>query len=333
MGNKSEAKKTMIAAGVPTVPGSDGVVTSPDEAVKVAKATGYPLIIKASAGGGGRGMRVVKSEDGLLDAYRMATTEAEAAFGNGDVYIEKFIEEPRHIEIQILSDRHGNAIYLGERDCSIQRRHQKLIEESPSPFLTEELRSKMGEAAVKAANAIQYQGAGTVEFLVDKHQNFYFMEMNTRIQVEHTVTEEVTKIDLVKEQIQIAYTGKQLIAQEDVTFCGHAIEFRINAEDPDKQFAPCPGQINLFLPPGGIGVRVDTYVYPDYFIPPYYDSMIAKLIVWGRNRHEAIARGKRALDEFVIDGVKTTVPFHLDVLNHERFISGKFDTGFIEKHM
>lgn len=333
MGNKSEAKKTMKRFKVPCVPGSDGLVSSEAELEKLIPAIGFPLIIKASAGGGGKGMRVVESQTELKKAYNMAVSEAKSAFGNGDVYVEKFIEGPRHVEIQILSDRSGRAVYLGERDCSIQRRHQKLIEESPSPILDEKLRRKMGEASIRAAKGIGYQGAGTVEFLVDKHQNFYFMEMNTRIQVEHTVTEMVTTIDLVKEQIKIAATNKLELKQSDIKLSGHAIELRINAEDHEKNFAPCPGLIKLFLPPGGIGVRVDSYIYPGYTVPPYYDSLLGKLIVWGHDRKEAIARALRALDEFVIDGVKTTIPFHVDVLQHPRFVSGDFDTHFVDKYM
>ncbi|MSR89189.1 MAG: acetyl-CoA carboxylase biotin carboxylase subunit [Candidatus Margulisbacteria bacterium] len=333
MGNKSEAKKTMKRFKVPCVPGSVGLVSSEAELEKLAPSIGFPLIIKASAGGGGKGMRVVESKTELKKAFNMAVSEAKSAFGNGDVYVEKFIEGPRHVEIQILSDRSGRAVYLGERDCSIQRRHQKLIEESPSPILDEKLRRKMGEASIRAAKGIGYQGAGTVEFLVDKHQNFYFMEMNTRIQVEHTVTEMVTTIDLVKEQIKIAATNKLDLKQSDIKLSGHAIELRINAEDHEKNFAPCPGLIKLFLPPGGIGVRVDSYIYPGYTVPPYYDSLLGKLIVWGHDRKEAIARALRALDEFVIDGVKTTIPFHVDVLQHPRFISGDFDTHFVDKYI
>jgi acetyl-CoA carboxylase biotin carboxylase subunit len=331
MGNKSEAKKTMIKVKVPTVPGSTGIVEDEKELLKVAEKTGYPLMIKASAGGGGKGMRVVHKKEDLIDLYTIAVAEARSAFGNGDIYVEKFIEEPRHVEIQILSDSKGNAIHLGERDCTVQRRHQKLIEESPSPALDPKLRKKMGEAAVKAASSIKYEGVGTVEFLVDKHKNFYFMEMNTRIQVEHPVTEMVTNIDLVKEQIIIAATKKLYLKQSDVQFNGHCIELRINAEDHTKNFAPCPGRIDLYLPAGGIGVRVDTHIYPGYVVPPYYDSLLGKLIVWGRDRNEAIARANRALEEFVISGVATTIPFHLLVLKHPDFISGKFDTSFVDK--
>lgn len=333
MGNKSVAKSTMKQFGVPTVPGSDGIVESADQLDDIAARTGFPLMIKASAGGGGKGMRIVPSQAELHELYTIATTEAKASFGNGDVYIEKFIENPRHVEIQILADATGHAIHLGERDCTIQRRHQKLIEEAPSPVLDASLREMMGKASVAAASAIKYTGAGTVEFLVDKHLNFYFMEMNTRIQVEHPVTEMITSIDLLKEQIRIAATGTLLLQQSDIQFHGHAIEFRINAEDPTRHFAPCPGKINLFLPPGGIGVRVDSHIYPGYIVPPYYDSLLGKLIVWGSDRTEAIARAKRALDEFIIDGVHTTIPFDIQVLQHPQFIKGEFDTSFIEKYM
>ncbi|NBV42674.1 acetyl-CoA carboxylase biotin carboxylase subunit [bacterium] len=333
MGNKSEAKATMKRFNVPTIPGSDGVVSSEEQLEAVAKQTGFPLIIKASAGGGGKGMRVVDNPALLKEAYTIATTEAKSAFGNGDVYIEKFIENPRHVEIQILSDPTGHAIHLGERDCSVQRRHQKLIEESPSPVLDETLRKKMGEAAVTVASQLKYTGAGTVEFLVDKHRNFYFMEMNTRIQVEHPVTEMVTATDLVKHQILIAATGKLSLKQSDIQLKGHAIEFRINAEDHTRHFAPSPGKINLFLPPGGIGTRVDSHIYPGYVVPPYYDSLLGKLIVWAENRNEAIKRAQRALDEFIVDGVHTTIPFHLLVLQNPQFLSGDFDTSFVDRYM
>lgn len=333
MGNKNEARRTMQKYNVPTVPGSKDIVHSEAELSEMASSVGYPLMIKASSGGGGKGMRIVKSENELFEMFRLATMEAKSSFGNGDVYIEKYVEEPRHIEFQILSDKHGNAVHLGERDCSIQRRHQKLIEEAPSPFLDETLRQKMGDAAVAAVKAIHYQGAGTIEFLVDKNKNFYFMEMNTRIQVEHPVTETITGIDLIKEQIIIAATNKLNLKQTDIRISGHAIEFRINAEDYRKNFMPSPGKINLFLPPGGIGIRLDTHLYPGYSIPPYYDSMMAKLITSGKNREEALARARRALEEFVIDGVPTTIPFHLKVLQNPHFIKGDFDTSFIEKYM
>ncbi len=331
MGNKSQAKKTMKRFKVPTVPGSDGLVDSESELDAIAEATGLPLMIKASAGGGGKGMRIVTDKSQLKELYQMAVNEARSAFGNGDIYIEKFIEEPRHVEIQVMSDSRGNAVHLGERDCTVQRRHQKLIEESPSPILNEKLRKRMGDAAVKAASSLKYEGVGTIEFLVDKHKNFYFMEMNTRIQVEHPVTEVVTSMDLVKEQIQIAATKRMDFKQKDITFSGHCIELRINAEDHTKNFAPSPGRIDLFLPPGGIGVRVDTHIYPGYVVPSHYDSLLGKLIVWGKDRSEAIARAIRALDEFVISGVATTIPFHLQVLRHPKFISGQFDTSFVDK--
>ncbi len=333
MGNKSEAKATMKRFNVPTVPGSDGIIESEDQLDAIAERTGFPLMIKASAGGGGKGMRIVESNAQLHEMYTIATSEAKSAFGNGDVYIEKFVENPRHVEIQVLSDEHGHAIHLGERDCTVQRRHQKLIEESPSPVLDEVLREKMGTAAVTVASALRYKGAGTVEFLVDKHRNFYFMEMNTRIQVEHPVTEMVTSIDLLKQQILIAATGSLKLQQSDVHLNGHAIEFRINAEDHTRHFAPSPGKINLFLPPGGMGVRVDSHIYPGYVVPPFYDSLLGKLIVWGKDRTEAIARAERALDEFIVDGVHTTIPFHILALRHPQFVKGEFDTSFVEKYM
>ncbi|RAP32740.1 acetyl-CoA carboxylase biotin carboxylase subunit, partial [Candidatus Marinamargulisbacteria bacterium SCGC AAA071-K20] len=299
---------------------------------KIAKESGYPLLIKASAGGGGRGMRVVQTADDLITAYNTASNEALTVFGNGEVYVEKLILKPRHVEIQILADKTGHAVHLGERDCSIQRRHQKLLEEAPSPILTQELREKMGEAAIRAAKGIKYQGAGTVEFLVDAEKNFYFMEMNTRIQVEHPVTEMITGIDLIKQQISIAATNKLVLKQEDITFSGHAIEFRINAEDHERNFIPTPGKIELFFPPGGKGVRNDSYVYPEYVVTPHYDSLIGKLIIWGQDRDEAIKRSRRALEEFAIEGVKTTIPFHQLVLENEQFISGDFDTHFVDDH-
>ena len=333
MGNKSEAKKTMESLNVPIVPGSKGVIKDLVTLKETAKNVGYPLLLKASAGGGGRGMRIVHEESELENAYNMAHTEALSAFGNGDIYVEKFIEKPRHIEIQVLSDSSGHAIYLGERECSIQRRHQKLIEEAPSPVVSEEMRKKMGEAAIKAASGINYEGAGTVEFLVDSQSNFYFMEMNTRIQVEHPVTEMITGIDLVKEQIRIAYTKKLTLNQDDVSINGHAMEFRVNAEDYKNNFMPCPGTVELFLPPGGKGVRTDSFIYPGFKIPPQYDSLVGKLIVWGKDRAETIQRAKRALDEFVIDGVTTVIPFHQKVLKHKKFIQGDFDTHFVEYYI
>lgn len=328
MGDKAYAKDTMRKAGVPVVPGSDGVVKDVNEAKKIAKEIGMPVIIKATAGGGGRGMRIVRDPDEFEKAFNTASAEAESAFGNGGVYIEKYLEEPRHIEIQVLGDKHGTVIHLGERDCSVQRRHQKLIEESPSPAVNEELRQAIGNAAVKGAKSVKYLGAGTIEFLLDKHKNFYFMEMNTRIQVEHCVTEMVTGIDLIKEQIHIA-NGKKLSAKK-VKLNGHAIECRLNAEDPNYDFRPSPGKITSLHFPGGYGVRIDSHVYADYQIPPYYDSMIGKLIVHGRNREEAIDKMYSALDEIIIEGVQTTIPFHKKVMKNEKFRSGHFDTKFIE---
>ncbi|MFN3134005.1 MAG: acetyl-CoA carboxylase biotin carboxylase subunit [Candidatus Kryptonium sp.] len=331
MGDKALAKETMRKAGVPVIPGSDGVVETLEEAREIANEIGYPIMLKAAAGGGGKGMRMVNDESELENAWQTARTEAESAFGNPAVYIEKFIERPRHIEIQILADEHGNVIHLGERDCSIQRRHQKLIEESPSPIITPELREAMGQAAVKGAKSVKYRNAGTIEFLVDKNGNFYFMEMNTRIQVEHPVTEMVYGIDIVREQIRIAAGEKLNIKQRQLKPNGHAIECRINAEDPYKGFRPSPGKITGLHFPGGFGVRVDSHIYQDYVVPPYYDSMIAKLIVHGKTRDEAITRMLRALEEFVIEGVHTTIPFHIKLLNSREFRSGvDYDTKFID---
>jgi acetyl-CoA carboxylase, biotin carboxylase subunit len=332
MGDKSTAKKTMQRAGVPTVPGSKGLVGDEDEARAIANQIGYPVIIKATAGGGGRGMRLVKSESDLGRLFQAAQGEAEAAFGNAGVYIEKYIESPRHIEFQILADSYGNVIHLGERDCSIQRRHQKLLEEAPSAVLTPELREKMGHAAVLAAKSIDYVGVGTVEFLLDIHGNFYFMEMNTRIQVEHPVTEMITGLDLIREQIRIAQGEKLPLTQEEVQFRGHSIECRINAEDPDHNFRPHPGKISAYLPPGGPGVRMDSHVYTDYEIPPYYDSLIGKLIVWGPTREIAIIRMKRALRECAITGIPTTINFHQKILENAAFLKGEVYTNFIEQH-
>ncbi|QDX93552.1 acetyl-CoA carboxylase biotin carboxylase subunit [Brevibacillus laterosporus] len=332
MGDKSTAKDTMKNAGVPIVPGTDGLIESIAEALDTANEIGYPVIVKATAGGGGRGMRVAVNDDDLEKAIRQAQNEAKTAFGNAGVYLEKFVEGPRHVEIQVMGDKYGNVVYLGERDCSIQRRHQKLVEEAPSPALSEELRQQMGEAAVAAAKAVNYHGAGTVEFLLDKHGRFYFMEMNTRIQVEHPVTELITGFDLIKEQISVAYGNYLSFTQEDIVLDGWSIECRINAENPAKNFMPSPGKIEGYLAPGGFGVRIDSAVYPGYSIPPYYDSMIAKVIVWGKTREEAIERMKRALQEFMIEGVHTTIPFHLKLLEHEVFISGQFDTKFLETY-
>ena len=328
MGDKSLAKATMAEAGVPVVPGTDGEVKDARAGAKAAKKIGYPVMVKASAGGGGRGMRLVWKEEDFETLFQTASSEALAAFGNGGCYIEKFVTGPRHIEIQILGDGKGNVIHFGERECSIQRRHQKLLEESPSPVVDLDLRARMGEAAIKGAKAVNYEGAGTVEFLVDDKGDFYFMEMNTRIQVEHPVTEEVADCDLVEYQIRVAM-GEE-ITERDIILDGHAIECRINAEDPFNNFSPCPGTVDTFHPPGGHGVRVDTHVYAGYVIPPYYDSMIAKLIVRARTRNLAIQKMLRALDEFVIEGVQTTIPFHQQLLKNEQFIQGDFDTQFLE---
>ncbi len=327
MGDKITAKETMLKANVPCIPGSEGLVQDTTSGKKIAREIGYPIILKATAGGGGKGMRVVWKEEDFEDQWDAARREAKASFANDGVYMEKYIEEPRHIEIQVAGDQFGKACHLSERDCSIQRRHQKLVEESPSPFMTPELREKMGEAAIKACTAINYEGVGTIEFLVDKHRNFYFMEMNTRIQVEHTVTEEVIDFDLIKEQIKIAaglpISGKNYFPEM------HAIECRVNAEDPFNDFRPSPGKITSFHSPKGHGVRVDTHVYGGYTIPPYYDSMIAKLIVRARTREEAITKMERALDEFIVEGVKTTVPFHQRLMRNEDFLKGNFHTGFL----
>ena len=328
MGDKITAKETMIKAGVPVVPGGEGLLQSLDEAKRIAGEMTYPVILKATAGGGGKGMRIVWEEAEMERAYNTAKAEAAAAFKNDGIYMEKFVEEPRHIEIQVAGDQYGSVCHLSERDCSIQRRHQKLVEESPSPFMTEELRYRMGEAAKKAASAINYESVGTVEFLVDKNRNFYFMEMNTRIQVEHCVTEEVINYDLIKEQIKIAMGEK--ITGEDYFPQMHSIECRINAEDPYNDFRPSPGRITSLNQPGGHGVRVDSHAYAGYVIPPYYDSMIGKLITVARTRNEAIDTMYRALSEYVIEGVKTTIPFHLQLMNDERFRSGDFNTNFLE---
>ena len=328
MGNKSLAKETMKKNGVPVIPGSDGVIKDKDEGIKVSKEIGFPVIIKASAGGGGKGMRIVWEEKDFEKAFQTAGNEAESAFGNPEVYVEKYLENPRHIEIQVLGDSFGNAYHYGERDCSVQRRHQKLIEESPSPVVTEEIRNKMGETAILGAKAVNYEGAGTIEFLFDKHKNFYFMEMNTRIQVEHPVTEFVYNVDLIRQQILVA-AGENIETLPGKPR-GHSIEFRINAEDPQNNFRPSPGKIESLHFPGGFGVRVDSHIYHSYTIPPYYDSLLAKLIVWGTDRQHAIKRARRALEEFTIEGVKTTIPFHLKVLEDSRFLSGNFDTGFLE---
>jgi acetyl-CoA carboxylase biotin carboxylase subunit len=329
MGDKAMAKTTMIEAGVPCVPGSEGTIPDFETCIKVAKETGYPVMLKASAGGGGKGMRAVWKEEDLKNAWDSARHESKAAFGNDDMYIEKLIEEPRHIEIQIIGDSKGTACHLSERDCSIQRRHQKLTEETPSPFMTDKLRKKMGLAAVRAAEYIKYEGAGTVEFLVDKHRNFFFMEMNTRIQVEHPITEQViTDFDLIREQIKVA-AGIPIIGKNYFPKL-HSIECRINAEDPFNNFRPCPGKITELHSPGGHGVRLDTHVYAGYTIPPNYDSMIAKLITTAQTREEAISKMRRALDEFVIEGIKTTIPFHRQLMDHPDYISGNFTTAFMD---
>lgn len=330
MGDKATAKKSMKEAGVPVVPGTDGVLEDVKTALGMAGEIGYPVIIKASAGGGGRGMRVVYNQSELVNAYQTAQSEADAAFGNPEVYMEKYIEEPKHIEVQLLLDEHGNGVYLGERDCSVQRRHQKVIEESPSPAITPEMRRKIGEAALLGAKSVGYSNAGTVEFLLDKNGQFYFMEMNTRIQVEHPVTEMVTGVDLIKEQIYVASGEKLSLQQKNIIINGHAIECRVNAEDPDKNFMPSPGKITRYHIPGGPGVRVDSAAYEGYTIPPYYDSMIAKLIVWEENRAKAINRMIRALEEFEVEGIKTTIPFHLEVLNNSYFRKGEVFTNFIQ---
>ena len=329
MGDKASAKATMKKAGVPTIPGNVGILESLEEATQIASKIGYPVMLKATAGGGGKGMQVCHDEEGLAEGWESTRREAGAAFGNDGMYMEKFVVEPRHIEIQIAADQRGKACHLSERDCSIQRRHQKLVEETPSPYMTDKLREKMGKAAIKAAEAVKYEGVGTVEFLVDANRDFYFMEMNTRIQVEHTITEEVVNYDLIKEQIKLAagenISGKNYYPQM------HAIQCRINAEDPDRNFAPCPGVITDYHAPGGHGVRLDTHVYSGYSIPPYYDSMISKLIVVAQTRDEAILKMQRALDEYVIEGVRTTIPFHQRLMRHERFKSGDFTTKFMEE--
>jgi acetyl-CoA carboxylase biotin carboxylase subunit len=331
MGDKAVARETMIKAGVPVIPGSDGLITSEQDAIKFAHKLKYPVIIKASAGGGGRGMRIAHNDASLIQGYHAAKTEAENAFGNGALYMEKYLVNPRHIEFQIMADSHGNIVHLGERDCSIQRRQQKLIEESPSPSLTAKLRDRMGKAAVKAAKAVNYTNAGTIEFLLNEDGDFYFMEMNTRIQVEHPVTEEITGIDLIKEQIKVAAGEKLSFSQRDIGINGHVIECRINAENPYNNFAPSPGLVSLFVPSGGIGIRIDSHVYSGYRIPPNYDSMIAKLIIKGKDRADALSRCRRALEEFIVEGVNTTIPLTLAVVNNKDFASGKYDTGFLER--
>jgi acetyl-CoA carboxylase biotin carboxylase subunit len=333
MGDKASARRLAQEAGVPTVPGSDGVLRDPERALEVARQIGFPVIIKATAGGGGKGMRIAENPDQFVQLFSLAQNEALSAFGNGDVYLERYLARPRHVEIQVLGDTHGTVIHLGERDCSIQRRHQKLIEESPSPALNDELRQRMGEAAVRLASAISYVGAGTVEFLLDHDGAFYFMEMNTRIQVEHPVTEMVTGIDLVKEQIRVA-AGEPLSLSGNVSrLRGHAIECRVNAEDPYRNFQPSPGLVTAYHPPGGPGVRVDTHIYAGYTVPPHYDSLLAKVIVHGRDRAEALARMGQALDSFILEGVSTTIPFLARVIRHPDFVKGCVDTRFLEREL
>ena len=335
MGDKASARKTMIEAGVPVTPGT-GLISDFNEIKAFAKEVGYPVIIKATAGGGGKGMRIVNNEDEVEDAYNLCRQEAQNSFANPEVYCEKYLINPRHIEVQILADSFGNVVHLGERDCSIQRRHQKLLEEAPSPAITNEIRQKMGEAAINAARAIGYEGAGTLEFLLDEtdpeNKKWYFMEMNTRVQVEHCVSEMITGVDIVKEQIKVASGQKLSYTQDDIQIKGHAIECRINAEDPERDFMPFAGKIEGYIAPGGFGVRIDSHAYTGYTIPPYYDSMVGKLICWGKDREDARKRALRALDEYIITGIKTTIPFHKAILNNDVFISGNFDTSFIEKH-
>jgi acetyl-CoA carboxylase biotin carboxylase subunit len=333
MGDKAAARRTAIEAGVPVVPGSNGILASLEEAEAEAARIGYPVIIKATAGGGGKGMRIARDLEGLRKNFGTARSEAAAAFGNDGVYVERYLENPRHVEVQVLADQHGHCIHLGERDCSVQRRHQKLIEEAPSPAVNPELRARMGAAAVKLASSVGYVSAGTVEFLLDEDGSFYFMEMNTRIQVEHPVTEMVTDIDLVKEQIRIAAGEPLALRQEDVVMEGHAIECRINAENPERDFLPCPGRIFFFHAPGGPGIRVDTHVYSEYLVPPHYDSLLAKIIAHGSDRQEAIARMRRALSECVIEGIPTSMPFHLEVLANDVFLRGAATTKFLEAEL
>lgn len=332
MGDKATAKKTMADFDVPVIKGTDGTVSNTELVRQWAKLTGFPVIIKATAGGGGKGMRIVENESELETQLSMAQTEAKASFGNDAVYLEKFLRNPRHIEFQILADQYGNVVHLGERDCSVQRRHQKLIEEAPSPVVTPEIREKVGQTVLKAVRKVGYEGVGTIEFLFDENMDFYFMEMNTRIQVEHPVTEMITGIDLLKEQIKVAAGETLSMTQDDIQFKGHSIECRVNAENPDKNFMPCPGLIDGYVAPGGPGIRVDSHVYAGYSIPPFYDSLVGKLISWGHNREEAIARMLRALNEYGITGIDTTIPFHQKVLTHEAFVRGEVDTSFIARY-
>lgn len=334
MGDKASARATMIASNVPVTPGT-GLVETVEEVRDFAHKVGFPVIIKATAGGGGKGMRIVREDSELEDAFNLCRNEAKNAFGNPEVYVEKYLENPRHIEVQILADSFGNVVHLGERDCSIQRRHQKLLEEAPSPAISEDIRKAMGQAAVNAAKAINYEGAGTIEFLLDesdpKNKKWYFMEMNTRVQVEHCVSEMISGVDIVKEQVRVAAGHRLSVTQDDICLRGHAIECRINAEDPDRDFMPFAGKIEGYIAPGGFGVRVDSHAYTGYTIPPYYDSMVGKLICWGKDREDARLRMLRALNEYVITGIKTTIPFHREILNNDIFISGKFNTSFLEK--
>lgn len=332
MGDKSVAKQTMIDANVPVIPGSEGLVEDLEEAIKIGRTIGYPILIKATAGGGGKGIRIADDEDMLIHQIMAAQQEAQMAFGNAGVYLEKYLTGMKHVEIQIIGDKHGNVVHLGERDCSVQRRRQKLLEEAPCAVLTEEVRTKMGDAAIRAAKAVNYSGAGTLEFLLGQDNQFYFMEMNTRIQVEHPVTEMVTGVDLIKEMIRVAEGNELSFKQEDIVINGWSIECRINAENTDKNFMPSAGRVEFYLPAGGLGVRIDSAVYQGYTISPHYDSMVAKLIVWAKTREEAIARMKRALSEFTIEGIYTTIPFHLKLLNHKKFIQGDFDIKFLEEH-
>ncbi len=331
MGDKATARKTMMSKNVPITPGT-GIITDVEEAKKQAEKFGYPVIVKATAGGGGKGMRVANNAEELEQNITLCRQEAQKFFGNPDVYMEKFLVNPRHIEVQIIADKFGNVIHLGERDCSIQRRHQKLVEEAPSPAVSTDIRKKLGEAAVRAAKAANYEGVGTIEFLLDKDKNFYFMEMNTRLQVEHGITEMISNIDIVREQINIAAGNKLSVRQDDIKLYGHAIECRINAEDPDRNFLPAPGEINGYITPGGFGVRVDSHVYSGYKIPPYYDSLISKVMTWAPTREEARRRMYRALKEYVITGVKTTLPFYQELIEDEVFIGGNFDTGFMNTY-
>ncbi len=331
MGDKATARKTMTSKNVPVTPGT-GIITDIKDAKEAAKKFGYPVIVKATAGGGGKGMRTANNDKELEQSVLLCRQEAEKFFGNPDVYVEKYLVNPRHIEVQIIADKFGNVVYLGERDCSIQRRHQKLVEEAPSPAVSEEVRKRLGDAAVRAAKAAAYEGVGTIEFLLDKNKNFYFMEMNTRLQVEHGITEMISNVDIVREQINIAAGNPLSFKQEDIKLTGHAIECRINAEDPERNFLPAPGEINGYIPPGGFGVRVDSHVYSGYKIPPYYDSLISKLMCWAPTREQARRRMYRALKEYVITGVKTTLPFYQDLIEDEVFISGNFDTGFMNTY-